>query len=129
MAEDMKRRTQLRDALCDKVGIEVADMLVDYMPSAAWAENISGQFDLINQKFEFIDERFDEINRKFELIDQRFKLIDRRLDLINSRLDRLSEDMKKLSDSMETWSRWMMGTVLGSWTAAITCVAAVLLSR
>ena len=136
MAEDMTRRTQLRDALCDKVGTEVADMLVDYMPSAGWT-------DLIDRRFEQVDRRFVEIDRRFEQIDQRFEAIDRRFDEVNrrfeqlerrvdhieARLDTLGAEIVGLRESLHTWSRWMMGTVLASWISAVGCVAAVVLTR
>ena len=122
MAEDMTRRTQLRDALCDKVGTEVADMLVDYMPSAGWT-------DLIDRRFEQVDRRFEEIDRRFDEVNRRFEQLERRVDHIEARLDTLGAEIVGLRESLHTWSRWLMGTVLASWISAVGCVAAVVLTR
>ena len=135
MTEDRVRRSELRDNLCDQLGSTVTEMLLDYMPSADWTDNIDRQFVHverrfleIDRRFELIDQRFDEINRRFELIDQRFEQIDQRLDRLEARVGRLETAMEKLIESQRTWIRWMISATVASALAAVGAIVSLAVS-
>ena len=121
MTEDRVRRSELRDNLCDQLGRTVTEMLLDYMPSADWMDNIDRQF-------VHFERRFLEIDRRFELIDQRFEQIDQRLDRLEARVGRLETAMEKLIESQRTWIRWMISATVASALAAVGAIVSLAVS-
>ena len=142
MSGETVRRSELRDNLCDRLGSTVTDMLLDYMPSADWMDNIDRQFvhverrfleidrrfEFINERFEQIDRRFDEIDRRFVEIDRRFEQIDQRLDRLEERVGRLETAMEKLVESQRTWIRWMISATVASALAAVGAIVSLAVS-
>jgi hypothetical protein len=96
-------------------------MLLDYMPSADWMDNIDRQF-------VHFERRFLEIDRRFELIDQRFEQIDQRLDRLEARVGRLETAMEKLIESQRTWIRWMISATVASALAAVGAIVSLAVS-
>ena len=121
MTEDRVRRSELRDNLCDQLGSTVTEMLLDYMPSADWMDNIDRQF-------VHVERRFLEIDRRFELIDQRFEQIDQRLDRLEARIGRLETAMETLIESQRTWIRWMISATVASALAAVGAIVSLAVS-
>ena len=104
MAEEMRRRTELRAALSDQLGGTVTDMLLDYMPSADWADNI---------------------DRRFDLVDRQFMLIDQRLDRMDERFVRMETSIGLIRESQGTWVRWMITMTVTAIFASVGAVAAL----
>lgn len=129
MNDAMRRRTDVRDALSKTLGTEVADMLVDYMPTADWTDGIDRRFEEIDRRFEEIDRRFEEVNRRFEEIDRRLGRLEDRMDRLEARVEGLAGSVQDLASSMQTWTRWMITSVITSTTAMVGMVLTFVLAR
>ena len=121
MSRDKIRRSELREQLCEPLGATVTEMLLDYMPSADWMDNIDRQF-------MYFERRFTEMDRRFELIDQRFTQIESRLDRIEERVTRLESSVTALVESQRTWIRWMISATITSALGMIGAIVAIAVS-
>ena len=128
MSRDKIRRSELREQLCDPLGATVAEMLLDYMPSADWMDSIDRQFMYFERRFTEMDRRFELINERFEQVDRRFEQIESRLDRIEERVTRLESSVTALVESQRTWIRWMISATITSALGMIGAIVAIAVS-
>ena len=125
MAEEMRRRTELRAALSDQLGGTVTDMLLDYMPSADWADNIDRRFDLVDRQFMLIDQRLDRMDERLDRMDERFNQMDERFDRMDKQFVRMETSIGLIRESQGTWVRWMITMTVTAIFASVGAVAAL----
>ena len=81
-AQRFTMHTELRKVL----GVEVADIMMEYMPPVGWSDVArKSDIDRLEQRFINVDQRFETIDQRFKTIDQRFEQIDKRFDQIDKR--------------------------------------------
>jgi hypothetical protein len=83
------------------------------------ARTTAATLERLERRFETIDRRFDVFDRRFEAIDRRLDVFDRRFEAIDRRIDSLTSEHR--ADF-----RWLLGIMLGGFTAMLGGFAAML---